>query len=83
MQSATEIRYASESKFNRYAQLVERNLQSFDTVSEWADVISFLGKLLKVGYCSCACTCVHVYMLIQVYTRHFNRLNSRLYRTNL
>ncbi|KAI8058468.1 Dopey, N-terminal-domain-containing protein [Syncephalis plumigaleata] len=47
MQSAIEIRYASESKFNRYAQLVERNLQSFDTVSEWADVISFLGKLLK------------------------------------
>ncbi|KAI9593645.1 Dopey, N-terminal-domain-containing protein [Syncephalis fuscata] len=47
MQSAAEIQYASEPKFSRYAQLVERNLQSFDTVSEWADVISFLGKLLK------------------------------------
>ncbi|RKP08001.1 Dopey, N-terminal-domain-containing protein [Thamnocephalis sphaerospora] len=47
MQSALEARIGAEPKYSRYAQLVERNLQSFDTVSEWADVISFLGKLLK------------------------------------
>lgn len=33
------------AKFN---QLVDRTLQSFDSVSEWADFITFLGKLLKV-----------------------------------
>jgi hypothetical protein len=49
MQSPTEARISSEPKYSRYAQLIERNLQSFDTVSEWADVISFLGKLLKVS----------------------------------
>ncbi|CAO3632312.1 unnamed protein product [Cunninghamella echinulata] len=34
-------------KFKKYVQLIERNLQSFDAVNEWADIISFLGKLLK------------------------------------
>ncbi|CAG8462540.1 15995_t:CDS:10, partial [Acaulospora colombiana] len=34
-----------------YVQLVEKTLQSFDKeVNEWADFISFLGRLLKVEY---------------------------------
>jgi hypothetical protein len=35
--------------FRRYASGVERSLSLFDTqLQEWADYISFLGRLLKV-----------------------------------
>ncbi|KAJ2558721.1 hypothetical protein EV175_000661 [Coemansia sp. RSA 1933] len=37
--------YKSDPKHQKYVQLVERNLQSFDYVSEWADVTAFLTKL--------------------------------------
>ncbi|KAJ1644296.1 hypothetical protein LPJ64_004018 [Coemansia asiatica] len=37
--------YQSDPKYQKYVQLVERNLQSFDYVSEWADVTAFLTKL--------------------------------------
>ncbi|KAJ2518045.1 hypothetical protein H4217_003580 [Coemansia sp. RSA 1939] len=37
--------YKSDPKYHKYVQLVERNLQSFDYVSEWADVTAFLTKL--------------------------------------
>ncbi|KAI8082733.1 Dopey, N-terminal-domain-containing protein [Halteromyces radiatus] len=36
-----------DPRFRKYVQLIERNLQSFDAVNEWADIISFLGRLLK------------------------------------
>ncbi|KAI8987465.1 Dopey, N-terminal-domain-containing protein [Mycotypha africana] len=42
-----EQAYHSDSRFRKYVQLVEKNLQSFDAVNEWADIISFLGRLLK------------------------------------
>ena len=36
--------------YRRYASTVERVLAQFDTaVEEWADYISFLGRLLKVA----------------------------------
>ncbi|KAJ2721382.1 hypothetical protein GGI07_003993, partial [Coemansia sp. Benny D115] len=37
----------NDPKYQKYVQLVERNLQSFDYVSEWADVTAFLTKLSK------------------------------------
>ncbi|KAJ1730347.1 hypothetical protein LPJ61_003061 [Coemansia biformis] len=37
--------YKSDPKFQKYVQLVERNLQSFEYVGEWADVTAFLTKL--------------------------------------
>ncbi|KAJ2395335.1 hypothetical protein GGI23_004345, partial [Coemansia sp. RSA 2559] len=37
--------FKSDPKYHKYVQLVERNLQSFDYVSEWADVTAFLTKL--------------------------------------
>lgn len=40
--------YASDPKFKKYTQQVERCLSSFDNVQEWADFISFLKQLLKV-----------------------------------
>ena len=37
--------------YRRYASTVERVLAQFDTaVEEWADYISFLGRLLKVAF---------------------------------
>jgi hypothetical protein len=35
-------------QWKKYSQLVEKTLQSFDNVNEWADFITFLAKLLKV-----------------------------------
>lgn len=40
--------YASDPKFKKYTQQVEKCLSSFDNVSEWADFIAFLKQLLKV-----------------------------------
>ncbi|KAK2464744.1 hypothetical protein APHAL10511_003162 [Amanita phalloides] len=39
--------YASDPKFKKYTQQVEKCLNSFDNVHEWADCISFLKQLLK------------------------------------
>ena len=41
----------ARKEWHKFAQSVDRTLQSFDSVSEWADFITFLGKLLKVGHC--------------------------------
>ncbi|CAD6893213.1 unnamed protein product [Tilletia laevis] len=38
----------SDAKFKKYAVLIERTLATFESVSEWADFISFLARLLKV-----------------------------------
>lgn len=40
--------YASDPKYKKYAQQVDRCLNSFDSVHEWADFIAFLKQLLKV-----------------------------------
>ncbi|KAF8665364.1 hypothetical protein AX16_000383 [Volvariella volvacea WC 439] len=39
--------YASDPKFKKYTQQVEKCLSSFDSVQEWADFIAFLKQLLK------------------------------------
>lgn len=38
---------SNDSKYRRYVQTMEKALQSFD-IGEWADLISFLTRLLKV-----------------------------------
>ncbi|SCV67868.1 BQ2448_5479 [Microbotryum intermedium] len=45
--AAQEKALVSDPKYRKYAQSVERTLQSFDQVNEWADFITFLAKLLK------------------------------------
>ncbi|KAJ1651312.1 hypothetical protein IWQ61_008089, partial [Dispira simplex] len=40
-------RYHDDPKYTKYKQLVERILQSFDYINEWADVTAFLSKLTK------------------------------------
>ncbi|CCM03665.1 uncharacterized protein FIBRA_05809 [Fibroporia radiculosa] len=44
---STPPAYASDPKYKKYAQQVEKCLNSFDSVHEWADFISFLKQLLK------------------------------------
>ncbi|KAI0067974.1 hypothetical protein BV25DRAFT_1896308 [Artomyces pyxidatus] len=43
----TTVMYASDPKYKKYTQQVERCLNSFDNVHEWADFIAFLKQLLK------------------------------------
>ncbi|ORY25817.1 Dopey, N-terminal-domain-containing protein [Naematelia encephala] len=38
---------ASDAKYKKFAAQVDRCLQSFESVNEWADFISFLSRLLK------------------------------------
>jgi hypothetical protein len=38
-----------DPKYRKFAQAVDKTLQSFDQVNEWADFITFLAKLLKVS----------------------------------
>jgi hypothetical protein len=39
---------ANDPKYRKFAVQVDKCLQSFDGVNEWADFISFLSRLLKV-----------------------------------
>ncbi|KAM3578985.1 hypothetical protein VKS41_008521 [Umbelopsis sp. WA50703] len=45
--TGSEVEYANDPRYKKYVQLVEKNLQTFDAVNEWADIISFLGRLLR------------------------------------
>ncbi|KAJ7897279.1 Dopey, N-terminal-domain-containing protein [Mycena olivaceomarginata] len=43
----SERAFAADPKYKKYTQQVERCLNSFDNVHEWADCIAFLKQLLK------------------------------------
>ena len=45
----------TDSKYRRYVAALEKCLQSFESVNEWADVISFLSRLGKVKFIIRAC----------------------------
>ncbi|KAJ7103154.1 Dopey, N-terminal-domain-containing protein, partial [Mycena belliarum] len=45
--AAAQQAFAADPKYKKYAQQVERCLNSFDNVHEWADCIAFLKQLLK------------------------------------
>jgi len=42
--------YSSDPKYKKYTQQVEKCLNSFENIHEWADTISFLKQLHKVRY---------------------------------
>lgn len=46
----SSIELNNDPRYKKYVQLVERNLQSFDNVNEWADVNPFLSKIMKVTW---------------------------------
>jgi len=45
---ATAQLFSSDPKYKKYTQQVEKCLNAFDNVHEWADCIAFLKQLLKV-----------------------------------
>lgn len=45
---AEECELLNDSKYRSYMAQVEKALKSFEYTSEWADLISALGKLNKV-----------------------------------
>ncbi|KAJ7070662.1 Dopey, N-terminal-domain-containing protein [Mycena amicta] len=45
--AAAQQAFATDPKYKKYTQQVERCLNSFDNVHEWADCIAFLKQLLK------------------------------------
>ncbi|WVR03946.1 hypothetical protein IAU60_000945 [Kwoniella sp. DSM 27419] len=44
---AASSHLASDIKYKKFAQQVDKSLQAFESVNEWADFISFLSRLLK------------------------------------
>lgn len=42
--------YQNDSRYRQYAIAVEKALKFFEYTSEWADLISALGKLSKVSF---------------------------------
>ena len=47
---AEEVELLGDSKYRAYISQVEKALKSFEYTSEWADLISALGKLNKVDH---------------------------------
>jgi len=47
-----ECELLADSKYKAYVNQVEKALKAFEYTSEWADLISALGKLNKVPYSS-------------------------------
>ena len=45
---ADDAQFAHDPKFRQFSTAVEKALRSFESTSEWADLISALGKLSKV-----------------------------------
>ena len=48
MISYEDAQLLDDPKYRQYANAVEKVLRSFESSSEWADLISALGKLNKV-----------------------------------
>ena len=49
MASLEESQLLDNPKYRQYVNSVEKVLKSFESSSEWADLISALAKLNKVG----------------------------------
>lgn len=45
-----ELELQNDYRYRSYAAVIEKALRNFESSSEWADLISCLGKLNKVRY---------------------------------
>lgn len=43
-----ELELQNDYRYRSYAAVIEKALRNFESSSEWADLISSLGKLIKV-----------------------------------
>lgn len=57
--SAQEKVLQNDPRWRKYSISIEKTLQSFDNVNEWADFITFLAKLLKVCFYNLFSSDVH------------------------
>lgn len=48
--NAEEVELLGDSKYRNYVAAVDKALKNFEYSSEWADLISALGKLNKVRF---------------------------------
>lgn len=48
--NAEEVELLGDSKYRNYVAAVDKALKNFEYSSEWADLISALGKLNKVPH---------------------------------
>ena len=48
--SQEEINLLSDSRYKNYVTSIEKCLKNFESSTEWADLISSLGKLKKVSW---------------------------------
>ena len=39
-----------DPRYKKYVLAVEKTLQTFEAIDEWADIISFLSKFCKVSF---------------------------------
>ncbi len=49
--SQDELNLLSDSRYKNYVTSIEKCLKNFESSTEWADLISSLGKLKKVSCC--------------------------------
>lgn len=49
--------YKLDPRYKKYVLAVEKTLQTFEAIDEWADIISFLTKFCKVLYLFVLPTC--------------------------
>lgn len=45
-----ELELQNDYRYRSYASVIEKALRNFESSSEWADLISSLGKLNKVWF---------------------------------
>lgn len=68
-----ELELQNDYRYRNYASVIEKALRNFESSSEWADLISSLGKLNKVR-CDVQCgldameirNCLYIYLDISM-----------------
>ena len=53
MSSSDEQKLMSDAKYKQFVAAIDKSLKNFEYSSEWADLISCLGKLNKVSEILC------------------------------
>lgn len=60
-----ELELQNDYRYRNYAAVIEKALRNFESSSEWADLISSLGKLNKVWYdAQCGLDAIEMLLLL-------------------
>lgn len=69
-----ELELQNDYRYRNYAAVIEKALRNFESSSEWADLISSLGKLIKV--CNDAACGPHGKKRLNLFLRQLQHLPS-------